>query len=160
MPLAHCTEPGVAKTTELIEADCWVFDVDGCLVDSLTGTSLRPGARHLLEYLAQAGRRILLWSAGGDLYTRERAEQFAVDEYVTGCFGKDGRDGEGYYRTDHLPAYGRRVFVDDRPEDLSCQLEVIAVSPYLSKDPHDSALEAVARRAGLSPTHTRSEWVV
>jgi hypothetical protein len=22
----------------------WTFDVDGCLVDSLTGTSLRPGA--------------------------------------------------------------------------------------------------------------------
>ena len=30
-------------------ADCWVFDVDGCLVDSLTGTSLRPGARELLD---------------------------------------------------------------------------------------------------------------
>jgi len=25
----------------------WVFDIDGCLVDLLTGRSLRPGAREL-----------------------------------------------------------------------------------------------------------------
>ena len=31
----------------------WAFDVDGCLVDSLTGTSLRPGA---LEVLAGSAR--------------------------------------------------------------------------------------------------------
>ena len=38
----------------------------------------------------------------------------------------------------------------DRPEDLADELEVIAVSPYLSDDPHDRGLRAVARRAGLS----------
>ena len=36
------------------ETDGWVFDVDGCLVDSLTGTSLRPGARELLARLRAA----------------------------------------------------------------------------------------------------------
>src|SRR5581483_7077971 len=34
-----------------VAAAVWVFDVDGCIVDSLTGTSLRPGARELLEHL-------------------------------------------------------------------------------------------------------------
>ena len=130
-------------------ADCWVFDVDGCLVDSLTGTSLRPGARELLASLA--GRsQVLLWSAGGDTYARARAVQFQVDHLVNGYFSKEGRDAEGHYLTKHLPlGSGRAVFVDDRPEDLDDRLEVIAVSPYLSDDPHDRGLRAVARRAGL-----------
>jgi phosphoglycolate phosphatase-like HAD superfamily hydrolase len=130
-------------------ADCWVFDVDGCLVDSLTGTSLRPGARELLDALA--GRaRVLLWSAGGDTYARARAEQFQVDHLVNGYFSKEGRDAAGCYLTAHLPlGPGPVVFVDDRPEDLTVDLDVLAVSPYLSDDPHDRGLRAVARRAGL-----------
>jgi hypothetical protein len=130
--------------------DCWVFDVDGCLVDSLTGTSLRPGARELLDSLA--GRaRVLLWSAGGDDYARARAEQFQVDHLVNGYFSKEGRDAGGCYLTTHLPlGAGPAVFVDDRPEDLSGELDVVAVSPYLSDDPHDRGLRAAARRAGLS----------
>jgi long-chain acyl-CoA synthetase len=133
-------------------ADCWVFDVDGCLVDSLTGTSLRPGARELLDSLA--GRsQVLLWSAGGDTYARARAEQFQVDHLVNGYFSKEGRDDEGRYLTAHLPLGPRHVvFVDDRPEDLDDRLDVIAVSPYLSDDPHDRGLRAVARRAGLPPS--------
>jgi long-chain acyl-CoA synthetase len=132
--------------------DCWVFDVDGCLVDSLTGTSLRPGTRELLDSLA--GRsQVLLWSAGGDTYARARAEQFQVDHLVNGYFTKEGRDAEGHYLTMHLPlGSGHTVFVDDRPEDLDDRLDVIAVSPYLSDDPHDRGLRAVARRAGLPPS--------
>jgi len=136
-------------------ADCWVFDVDGCLVDSLTGTSLRPGARELLQSLA--GRaRVLLWSAGGDSYARARAEQFQMDHLVNGYFSKEGRDAEGRYLTTHLPlGPGPVLFVDDRPEDLADELEVIAVSPYLSDDPHDRGLRSVARRAGLSSSPGR-----
>jgi long-chain acyl-CoA synthetase len=129
--------------------DCWVFDVDGCLVDSLTGTSLRPGARELLAHLAR-GTRIILWSAGGGDYARARAEQLGVDGHVSEYFSKGGRDGDGRYRIAHLPVDpGRAVFVDDRPEDLAHHVEVLAVSPYLSDDPHDRGLDAVARRAGL-----------
>jgi long-chain acyl-CoA synthetase len=130
--------------------DCWVFDVDGCLVDSLTGTSLRPGARELLHSLL--GRaRVLLWSAGGDTYAQARATQFQMEHLVSAYFSKEGRDAQGCYLTTHLPlGPGRVVFVDDRPEDLASELEVIAVSPYLSDDPHDRGLQAVARLAGLS----------
>src|SRR5271154_3734909 len=79
-------------------ADCWVFDVDGCLVDSLTGTSLRPGARQILEHLG--GRsRVFLWSAGGDAYARARAEQFRVDHLLSGYFSKEGRAADGCYLT-------------------------------------------------------------
>ena len=137
------------------DAHCWVFDVDGCLVDSLTGTSLRPGAKEILDSLA--GRtRVLLWSAGGDAYARGRARQFQVDHLVSGFFSKEGRDDRGCYLTTHLPVgAGGAVFVDDRPEDLAEDLDVVAVSPYLAEDAHDRGLEVVARRAGLPPTQKR-----
>ena len=46
----------------------WAFDVDGCLVDSITGTSLRPLARPVLEQLRAQGSTVVLWSAGGGEY--------------------------------------------------------------------------------------------
>ena len=124
--------------------DCWIFDVDGCLIDSLTGTSLRPGARQLLEHLTRTGRHVILWSAGGDGYAQGRAEEFGLEHLVAGYFAKDGRDPDGSYRTAHLPRTRLRhaVFVDDRPEDLARHLDVLAVSPYLSDDPFDRGLEA------------------
>ena len=73
-----------------------------------------------------------------------------MDHLVDGYFAKDGRDVDGRYLTAHLPLDGRRaVFVDDRPEDLARDLDVLAVSPYLSDDPYDRGCEHVARRAGL-----------
>jgi hypothetical protein len=126
---------------------CWVFDVDGCLVDSLTGTSLRPGARDLLTRL-NAQSRVLLWSAGGDEYARTRAMQFGLDDLVDGYFAKDGRDANGRYLTAHLPlGAGHAVFVDDRPEDLADGLDVIAVSPYLAEDRYDRGLDVALAAA-------------
>jgi long-chain acyl-CoA synthetase len=144
-------QPPSPSPSPTITSEYWVFDVDGCLVDSVTGSSLRPGAVAILEGLATAGRRIVLWSAGGDTYAQAKADEFHIDHFVNGCFAKEGRDADGYYRTTHLPVEGRRtVFVDDRPEDLAPGLDVLAVSPYLADDPFDRGLEAVARRAGLT----------
>ena len=151
--LGRSGAPGVSEPT------CWVFDIDGSLVDSLTGTSLRPGTRDLLTHLVTQDRRVLFWSAGGQAYAAQRATQFALESLVAGCFGKEGRDASGFYVTSHLAlGAGPTVFVDDRPEDLSPGLTVIAVSPYLSHDPHDRGLEVVARRAGLrSPAARRPQ---
>jgi long-chain acyl-CoA synthetase len=140
--------PAVASRSE--EA-CWVFDVDGCLVDSLTGTSLRPCARDLLTRLGTYAK-VLLWSAGGEGYARSRAVQFGLDHLVDGYFAKDGRDGDGRYVVTHLPlGTGRTVFVDDRPEDLADGLEVVAVSPYLTDDRFDRGLEKVRAVAARWP---------
>ena len=123
----------------------WIFDVDGCLIDSLTGSSLRPGARALLERLARDRHRVLLWSAGGDDYARERAAQFGIDGLVSGYFAKEGRTSGGTYTTSHLGVDLRRaVFVDDQPGDLGDDVRVVAVSPYLAPDPHDRALVRIA----------------
>ena len=75
--------------------ECWVFDVDGCLIDSLTGSSLRPGAGDLLEHLSKQGHRVILWSAGGAAYAAVRAREFGVDHLVEGFFAKEGRDAGG-----------------------------------------------------------------
>jgi long-chain acyl-CoA synthetase len=128
----------------------WVFDVDGCLIDSLTGTSIRPGARLLLAHLRENLVQVIVWSAGGETYARERARQFSVEHLISAFFAKGERGDDGCYRTDHLPiGCEAGVFVDDRPEDLSTRLDVIAVSPYLSDDPHDHGLEMAAVRAGI-----------
>jgi long-chain acyl-CoA synthetase len=130
----------------------WVFDVDGCIIDSLTGTSLRPGARELLQHLrAEPGSRVVVWSAGGDDYARRRARALDIEHLADAFHNKEHRDDDGRYRTDHfLPDPSDAVFVDDRPEDLPVGARVIAVSPYLAANPHDRGLDPAARFAGLT----------
>src|ERR1700684_1258494 len=95
-------DPGAPRSSTYAPG-CWVFDVDGCLVDSLTRTSLRRGARALLNHLADNGGHSILWSAGGDAYARARAEESGIDHLISGYFAKDGRDGDGCYPAGHLP---------------------------------------------------------
>ena len=119
----------------------WVFDVDGCLVDGLTGRSLRPGTVELLASVRQANHLALLWSAGGAAYARMRAEEHAIDGWFAGFFGKDRRDHTGHYVVDHLGAAGPIVFVDDHPEDLDTSHQLIGVPSYLRDDAHDRGLQ-------------------
>jgi len=133
----------------------WVFDVDGCLIDSLTGTSLRPGAAELLTHLRDQQRTILLWSAGGSEYARRRAEEQGVATLFHDFHDKADRDHDGRYVTDgFLPALDGVVFVDDRPEDMPVGADIIAVRPYLAGNPHDRGLAPVAARAGLDEART------
>jgi long-chain acyl-CoA synthetase len=146
---------GRSDASSASRATCWVFDVDGTLVDSLTGTSLRPGTRDLLASLVARDAQVFFWSAGGHAYAAERASQFGVESLVSGFFAKEGRDESGFYATAHLGlGSGSTVFVDDRPEDLSPSLTVVAVSPYLVDDPHDRGLAIVARQASSRPNQS------
>lgn len=132
----------------------WVFDVDGCFIDSLSGTSLRPRTADLFGFIRNSGSRLLVWSAGGDTYAWRRLEQHGIDHLVHSCFSKEERDDAGCYIVDHVlddDLHDRpTVFVDDRPEDLQQVLDVIAVSPYLADNPHDQGLKKVAERAGMA----------
>ena len=120
-----------------------MFDVDGTLVDSLTGTSLRPGAEALLRRLRDEGHRVLLWSAGGADYARRRAEEQGLDRLIDGFHAKVDRDPHGRYVPDFLDGALAAVFVDDRPEDMPLGAEVVAGSPYLAANPHDRVLGRV-----------------
>ena len=130
-----------------VARETWVFDVDGCVVDSLTGTSLRPGARELLETLRARDVAVVWWSGGGAEHARRRAEHVRVVELVDGYVAKLGRDADGAYVLDHVVDDPRfAVFVDDHPEDLPAWIDVIAVSTYLSDNPHDRGLAEAGRR--------------
>ncbi len=125
----------------------WAFDVDGTLVDSITGSSLRPMARSVLEVLRARGSTVVLWSAGGGDYARRRAEAHGIDDLVDACYDKGVRDGEGRYLTSHLVGEHRpHVCVDDQPDELPAGVESIGVSAYLAPDPHDRGLAALLER--------------
>ena len=125
----------------------WVFDVDGTIIDSMTGASLRPGAGAILERLTTAGARVILWSAGGDDYARLRAEQVGVAEWCAEFYAKALRDESRRYRTDEfLGSHDGVVFVDDSPVDLPIGADIVAVRPYLAPNLHDRGLDALARR--------------
>lgn len=126
----------------------WVFDVDGCLVDSHTGTSLRPGALEVLAHLRSAGAGVTVWSAGGADYARMRLADLDVAHLADRFLSKPARSADGRYRWQGA-ATGPMVFVDDRPEDLAVGTDVIAVPPYIAPNPHDRGLARVADRAGL-----------
>jgi long-chain acyl-CoA synthetase len=127
----------------------WVFDVDGCLVDSQTGTSLRPGTSDLLEHLRACGHTVVLWSAGGADYARARAAELGVAVMVDEFYAKERRDEDGRYVPTFIADPAEVVFVDDRPEDIPVGADVVAVSPYIADNPHDRGLHLVAARAGL-----------
>jgi phosphoglycolate phosphatase-like HAD superfamily hydrolase len=130
-----------------VDGAVWVFDVDGCLIDSLTGSSVRPGTHQLLEDLREQGCEVLLWSAGGADYARERAEEHGFDHLVDAFHDKDGRDEAGRYTTTAFTEdLAGVVFVDDRPEDMPVGADIIAVFPYLVTNPHDRGLSAAVRR--------------
>jgi phosphoglycolate phosphatase-like HAD superfamily hydrolase len=122
----------------------WAFDVDGCIVDSLTGGSVRPGTVEILERLRAEGHVVVLWSAGGSTYAQGRAEQHGFAHLINAAYGKLARDADGRwsmadFAADHRP----EVLVDDRPEDAPRALEVIGVSPYIAPDEHDRGLDRV-----------------
>lgn len=127
-------------------AETWAFDVDGCVVDSLTGTSLRPDTCAPLAALRAEGHRVVWWSAGGAAHAQQRAELLGVAHLVNEFHGKDHRGTDGRFLADHLdPGASTVVFVDDRPEDVPAGAPIVHVSPYLSDNPHDRGLARAVR---------------
>ncbi len=125
----------------------WAFDVDGCLIDSITGTSLRPFARPLLEHLRAQGATVVLWSAGGGDYARRKAELVGIDDLIHACYDKDERGDDGRYVVAHLAVEHRpQVCVDDQPEELPADVDAIGVSSYLAHNPHDVGLARLLER--------------
>lgn len=116
----------------------WLFDLDGCLVDSFAGTHLRPWAREVLEALRDADHRVAIWSAGGADYAERVARRVGIDALIEAYWTKE-RSASGRWQ---LPptAPGRPVVcVDDQPDAIPPGVERIAVFPYLGRNDHDRA---------------------
>jgi hypothetical protein len=130
------------------ESRLWIFDVDGCLVDSMSGTSLRPLALQVLGGLHERSTEIVLWSAGGAAYAQRKAQGVGIDVLVSAFEAKSERDEDGYWGTAHVAPLGRAVtFVDDQPHEIHPARHVLGVRPYIGENPHDRGfvpvLEAV-----------------
>ena len=119
----------------------WAFDVDGCLVDSLSGSSLRPLAAEVLATLHAAGATLVLWSAGGRTHAHAMATRHGFAHLLAGIYDKLARDARGRLTTTHLPAEHRpAVVVDDRPEEAPAGTRVVGVPPYIAPDEGDRGL--------------------
>ncbi|HEY6790480.1 MAG TPA: DUF705 domain-containing protein [Trebonia sp.] len=119
----------------------WAFDVDGCLVDSLTGSSLRPGTLEVLARLREAGAIVLLWSAGGRDHAISRAAELRFAHLIDAVYAKERRGADGRWDTVNLPPeHQPDVFVDDWPDEAPATARLIAVSPYIAPNPHDRGL--------------------
>ncbi|HVW40391.1 MAG TPA: hypothetical protein VHC18_03480, partial [Amycolatopsis sp.] len=121
--------------------EVWFFDVDACLVDSMSGASLRPLARPILEVLHGRGALVVWWSAGGATHARDMARRHDVAALVHDFLDKPPRGADGRWSLAGLPSGLRPDFcVDDRPEDTPLGPRTVAVPPYLAPDPHDRGL--------------------
>jgi long-chain acyl-CoA synthetase len=131
----------------------WAFDVDGCLVDSLTGTSLRPGALEALSRLRAGGMTVLLWSAGGREHAQSRASELGFAHLVDAVYGKQIRGPDGRWSTANLPPeHQPDVFVDDWPDEAPCTARLVRVSPYIAPNPHDRGLAPLLAELGCPRT--------
>ena len=125
------------------DASTWVFDVDATLLDGMSATSLRPGAQELLTLLSSNGRRIMVWSAGGEDYARRRLLAMGIIGFFEAVHDKGDRGDDRCYDTLRVvPAHelSAAIFVDDQPRDLPPRATVLAVRPYLAANAHDREL--------------------
>jgi hypothetical protein len=125
-------------------ARAWLFDLDGTLLDSVTGTCLRPLAHDLLMALQKADVPVLLWSAGGAEYARRRARGANIDGLITAVHAKDARDANGRWLLPELaPEHAPAVLVDDRPEELPAVGEVVGVPTFVGPNSRDTGLSVL-----------------
>lgn len=134
--------------TEVLEH--WLFDLDGCLVDSFDGTSLRPLAQELLEALVNQGFGVDIWSAGGAEYAERVALRVGICGLIGRFFTKDRGPLGKWVLPSELSGF-RVVCVDDQPDGVPPDVEKISVFPYLGPNAHDQVLRKLLDRV-LPPT--------
>ena len=118
----------------------WLFDVDGCLVDSYDGSLLRPFAAELLVAVRSAGYAVRIWSAGGGDYARRILDRHGISGLVDGFSDKErGADGHWILPDDLLHSTDVTC-VDDQPDGIPMMATKVGVFPYLGSNPHDRAL--------------------
>jgi phosphoglycolate phosphatase-like HAD superfamily hydrolase len=105
------------------------FDVHGTLL-STDERQVRPGTSDLLQWLAEQGHEVTLWSTAGSGYARAFAQRFRLLPWVFETLSK--REN----------ARAPDVCVDDHPDYLVGRVGNIQVSAFRG-DPHDRELDRV-----------------
>jgi len=130
----------------------WLFDVDGTVLDLVTGNSLRPLTKELFFALRARGVPVLLWSAGGADYARRRARLHGIAGLVSATYTKTERDEHGRWLLPDLPPGHRpAVLVDDEPREIRYTGEIVGVPPYVGDNPRDTAFVPLLRRLAAEP---------
>jgi hypothetical protein len=133
------------QTPSVEPTEHWLFDLDGCLVDSFDGTSLRPLARELLVALRGRGFGVDIWSAGGAEYAQRVASRVGILALIGSFWTKD-RGPSGKWTLPTELAELSVVCVDDQPDGVPIGVEKIPVFPYLGPNPHDQVLRKILDR--------------
>lgn len=121
----------------------WLFDLDGCLIDAFTSTSVRPSARELLEALADREDEVHVWSTGGAGYAAGAMTRLGLRDLVGRSYAKErGRDGDWVVPSD-FRGESTLIFVDDQTDGLPAGALVVEVPSYLSEHTPDDAFAAV-----------------
>jgi hypothetical protein len=120
----------------------WLFDLDGCLVDSFAATDLRPLAHDALAAVRASGAGVMLWSAGGVEYARRVVERIGIDTHFDDVLPKE-RGPDGRWVLDLAVVGAEITCVDDQPEGLPTGVRAVAVFPYVGPNAHDRALQQV-----------------
>lgn len=132
-------------------APAWAFDVDGCLLDSLSASSVRPLVVEVLNHLRAIGIPVVVWSAGGADYARRVLTRAGLAHLIDGFYdkvrGPDGRWTLDAFAADHRPA----TCVDDQPDGLPPGVRVLAVRSYLAHNPHNRGFAEVLRVVRSQP---------
>jgi hypothetical protein len=125
----------------------WAFDVDGCVLDSMSATSVRPLVLDVLSQLRTSGVPVVVWSAGGADYARRVVTRAGLDHFVQGFYekvrGSDGRWLLDEFADHHRPS----TCVDDDPEGVPAGIRVLAVPPYIAENPHNRGFAHVLAAA-------------
>ena len=128
----------------MIPPTAWVFDVDATIIDGMSGKVLRPLVRETFSSLADRGRVVVLWSAGGAEYAHRKAVDHGLTSDVAACFGKDRRSADGAFdATAITDRYAVECFVDDLGADPPTSQLSMRVRPYLGGSMHDDGLRPV-----------------
>ena len=142
-----------AHTAPSARRRAWVFDVDGCLIDLISGTSLRPLVHEVFASLRANDIDVVVWSAGGGDYARRRAALLGFESSVSAFHSKAERGADGCWCSKAIDAaHVPLMFVDDRPDELSSDRSVMGVRPYIASSRHDRGLEDVLRTAQATPS--------
>jgi hypothetical protein len=123
-------------------AEVWLFDLDGCLVDSFAATDLRPMAHDALGAVRAAGARVVLWSAGGVDYALRVAERLGIHVHFDDVLAKQ-RGTDGRWLLDASLASAAVTCVDDQPDGLPEGVRAVGLFPYVGPNANDRALQEV-----------------
>lgn len=114
---------------------CW-SSVDGTIIDSLTGRSVRPGTADVLSCVWAQGCSACSGAPVGAAMRAGVPSSTASAISSSACTPNSATTG--HLAATFLADPSSATFVDDRPEDLCDVWQIQSVTPSVAHDPYDN----------------------